>query len=226
MALWIAVFAIVHAFAFLTLGKRDGVVKSPQLVAGLTGLFAVVASLMLSSGLKSSVEVLFTRGDLDLLLSSPLSSRGIFTVRLAGIVIGVASVFLFFLTPFANAGLVLGQYRWLGIYPLILGTATVAASLSMLFTLGLVRLLGVRRTRVVAQIVGALGGRDVLPAVAGLLANAPAASVNAPRTGWRRCWRPAARSVPTVSCGCQGAPSSATRCRCWRSASSRSSPSC
>jgi ABC-2 type transport system permease protein len=158
MALWIAVFAIVHAFAFLTLGKRDGVVMSTQLVAGLTGLFAVVASLMLSSGLKSSVEVLFTRGDLDLLLSSPLSSRGIFTVRLAGIVIGVSSVFLFFLTPFANAGLVLGQYRWLGIYPLILATATVAASLSMLFTLGLVRLLGVRRTRVVAQIVGALAG--------------------------------------------------------------------
>ena len=158
MALWIAVFAIVHAFAFLTLGKSDGVPTSPQLVAGLTGLYAVVASLMLSSGLKSSVEVLFTRGDLDLLLSSPLSSHGIFTIRLAGIVIGVASVFLFFLTPFANAGLVLGQYRWLGIYPLILGTATVTASLSMLFTLGLVRLLGVRRTRVVAQVVGALAG--------------------------------------------------------------------
>jgi ABC-2 type transport system permease protein len=158
MALWICVFALVHAFAFLTLGKPGAVFDSPQLVAGLTGLYAVVASLMLSSGLKSSVEVLFTRGDLDLLLSSPLSSRGIFTIRLAGIVIGVASVFLFFLTPFANAGVVLGQYRWLGIYPLILGTATVTASLSMLFTLGLVRLLGVRRTRVVAQIVGALAG--------------------------------------------------------------------
>jgi ABC-2 type transport system permease protein len=158
LALWITIFALIHAFAFVTLGKPGGL-KSPQLlVAGLTGMYAVVASLMLSSGLKSSVEVLFTRGDLDLLLSSPLSSRGIFTVRLAGIVVGVASVFLFFLTPFANAGLVLGQYRWLGIYPLILGTATLAASLAMLFTLGLVRVLGVRRTRVVAQVVGALAG--------------------------------------------------------------------
>lgn len=159
VALWIGMFAVLHVFAFSALGKTDGDLKSPQLlVAGLTGLFAAVASLMLSSGLKSSVEVLFTRGDLDLLLSSPLSSRGIFIVRLAGITVGVASVFLFFLTPFANAGLVLGQFRWLGIYPLVLGTATVAASLSMLLTLGLVRLLGVRRTRVVAQVLGALAG--------------------------------------------------------------------
>lgn len=159
VALWIGVFAMLHAFAYIMLSKADGDLKSAQfLVAGLTGLFAAVASLMLSSGLKSSVEVLFTRGDLDLLLSSPLSSRGIFTVRLAGITVGVASVFLFFLTPFANVGLVLGQYRWLGVYPLVLGTATMAASLSMLLTLGLVRLLGVRRTRVVAQVLGALAG--------------------------------------------------------------------
>jgi ABC-2 type transport system permease protein len=160
IAVWIAVFALIHAFAFAMLGKTDGaVMKAPQqLVMGLTGLFAAVASLMLSAGLKSSVEVLFERGDLDLLLSSPLSSHAIFAVRLAAIVVGVASVFLFFLTPFAHAGLVLGQYRWLAIYPLVIGTATLAASLAMLVTLGLVRLLGVRRTRVVAQVLGALSG--------------------------------------------------------------------
>jgi ABC-2 type transport system permease protein len=159
-ALWLAGFAAIHLFAFTLLGKLDAVAfEAPQLlVMSLTGMFAVAVSLMLSSGLKSSVEALFERGDLDLLLSSPLSSRSIFTVRLAAIVVGVAALFLFFLAPFAHAGLILGYYRWLGIYPVVIGTAVLAASMSMLITLGLVRLLGVRRTRVVSQVVGALSG--------------------------------------------------------------------
>jgi ABC-2 type transport system permease protein len=159
-ALWIGVFATVHLFAFTLLSKIGGAdLKAPHaLVIGLTGLFAAAFSLMMSGGLRASVEVLFERGDLDLLLSSPLSSRGIFSVRLAAIVVGIASTYLFFLAPFANAGLVLGQYRFLGIYPVVIGTAAIAASLSMLFTLGLVRLLGVGRTRVVAQVIGALSG--------------------------------------------------------------------
>jgi ABC-2 type transport system permease protein len=160
IAVLIGAAVLLHLFAFTMLGKlHAGTAKSPQLlVSGLTVLLAAGFSMMMSSGLKSSVEVLFERGDLDLLLSSPLSSRSIFTVRLAGIVVGIAGVFLFFLAPFAHAGLVLGQYRWLGIYPVVLGAAALAASLSMLITLGLVRLLGVRRTRVVAQILGALSG--------------------------------------------------------------------
>ena len=159
-ALWVGIFALIHVLAFMLLREIAGAGVEPThaLVMGVSGLFAAAFSLMMSSGLRASVEVLFERGDLDLLLSSPLSSRGIFSVRLAGIVVGIAGIYLFFLTPFANAGLVLGQYRLLGIYPVVIGAATIAASLSMLFTLGLVRLLGVRRTRVVAQVIGALSG--------------------------------------------------------------------
>jgi ABC-2 type transport system permease protein len=160
IALWVVITLAIHAAAYFMLSKLPaGTMQIPHaLIMGLTGVFAALASLMLAQGLKASVEVLFERGDMDLLLSSPLSSRGIFIVRLAGIVIGVAGVFLFFLTPFAHMGLLLGHYRWLGIYPVVLATATVAASLSMLGTLGLVRLFGVRRTRVVAQVLGALSG--------------------------------------------------------------------
>ena len=162
-ALWIGIFALIHVLAFMLLhevgaGAGAGLEPPHALVMGVSGLFAAAFSLMMSSGVRASVEVLFERGDLDLLLSSPLPSRGIFSVRLAGIVVGIASIYLFFLTPFANAGLVLGYYRLLGIYPVVIGAATIAAALSMLFTLGLVRLLGVRRTRVVAQVIGALSG--------------------------------------------------------------------
>jgi ABC-2 type transport system permease protein len=161
LAMWAFVWAVLHAGAWALLSKASGAAAtapSPPLLLGITILFCAAFMFMLSSGLKASVEVMFERGDLDLLLSSPLSSRSIFSVRLAGMVVGIASLYLFFLAPLANAGLVLGQFRWLGIYPTILGASAIAAALSMLLTLGLVRLLGARRTRVVAQVVGALAG--------------------------------------------------------------------
>jgi ABC-2 type transport system permease protein len=160
----IAAFSVLwllfHAGAFVLLrllGKAGGALP-PQLAAGITLLLAGVFLLMLSSGLKASVEALFDRGDLDLLLSSPLSSRSILTARLAGIVIGIVSTYLFFFAPFAHAGLLLGQFRWLGIYPTIIGLATLAASAAILLTLALVRLVGARRTRVIAQVIGAIAG--------------------------------------------------------------------
>jgi ABC-2 type transport system permease protein len=125
-------------------------------IAGVA--LAVVFSFMLSLGLSSSVKALFERGDLDLLLSSPLPSRHIFTVRLLGITLGVSAIFLVFLTPFAHVGLLLGQPRWLGIYPVLISMALLASSLSILLTLLLVRLIGVRRTRTAAQLLGALSG--------------------------------------------------------------------
>jgi ABC-2 type transport system permease protein len=113
---------------------------------------------MLSSAIKACVVVMFERSDLDLLLSSPLPSRSIFTVRLLGVCASTAALYLFLLAPFAHAGLLQGQWRWLGIYPGVIGLAVLCSCGAMLLTLGLVRMLGARRTRVVAQIVGALAG--------------------------------------------------------------------
>lgn len=152
----------LHAFAYAVLRALDGggggSASAPSVLIGIGMLCAATFSLMLSQGLKTSVDVLFERGDLDLLLSSPLPSRSIFAVRLGAVVIGTGGLYLFLLAPFAHAGLLLGQPRWLAIYPLVLGAAALAASLSMLLTLALVRTIGIRRTRVAAQILGALVG--------------------------------------------------------------------
>lgn len=151
----------LHVFAYSLLSSSSSAQAhgpSPSLVIGITALFAVAFSMMVSQGLRGSIEVLFERGDLDLLLSSPLPSRSIFIVRLGAIVIGAASLYLLLLAPFAHAGLLLGQPRWLAIYPVVLGAAALAASLSMLLALALVRVIGIRRTRVVGQVLGAIVG--------------------------------------------------------------------
>jgi ABC-2 type transport system permease protein len=160
IGIFAVLWLIAHVFAFsllYALGKR-GPGLPPELAVVLTMLLAAVFMLMLSSALKSSVEALFDRGDMDLLLSSPIPSRSILTVRLAAIVTGTASTYLFFFAPFAHVGLALGQFRWLSIYPTVIGSATIAASVAISLTLGLVRLVGARRTRVIAQVIGAFAG--------------------------------------------------------------------
>jgi ABC-2 type transport system permease protein len=152
LGLHVGVFALLDA-----IGPTGGLPPRQFLIA-LTAMLLATFLFMLSSALKRSVETLFDRGDMDLLLSSPLPSRSIFAVKLAGMAFGVAALYLFFLAPFAHVGLLLGQLRWLALYPVLFALAVLAASSAMLLTLGLVRTLGARRTRVVAQVVGALAG--------------------------------------------------------------------
>lgn len=159
-AIWLVLWLLMHAGAWFVVGKLsggDGELPR-QLVLAATVLLVATFLFMLSSALKHSVEVLFDRGDMDLLLSSPLPSRSIFTVRLAGVVLGVASIYLFFLAPLAHVGVLQGNPRWLALYPVLLGMAAIASAAAMLLTLALVRWLGARRTRVVAQVLGALAG--------------------------------------------------------------------
>lgn len=125
---------------------------------GATLLMVVLGTFMFSSGLKSSVDSLFERGDVDLLLSSPLPSRSIFTVRLGAISLGVASTYLALAAPVVNAGVATGHVAWLAAYPAMMAWAIITCSLAMLLTLLLVRVIGARKTRVVAQVVSAIAG--------------------------------------------------------------------
>lgn len=156
----LAATVALHLFAWKLLSMDGAAATTPPVAVLMTisVVFVLVLSLMLSHAIKASIEVLFVRGDLDLLLSSPLPSRSIFVVRLGAIVVGTAALYLFMLAPFAHVGTLLGQPRWLSIYPVVLAAAALATSTGMLLSLALVRLIGVRRTRVVAQVLGALIG--------------------------------------------------------------------
>jgi len=159
LATIIAAWVLLHPLAWFAVSRIGGIdLKDPRIAVAVTALLFGLGTLMLSSALKSSVMVLFERGDLDLLLSSPLPSRSIFTVRLGTVAVGTAAPYLFFLGPFAHMGALLGHVGWLAVYPVLLGIATLIACAAMLLTLGLVRTIGARRTRVVAQIIGALAG--------------------------------------------------------------------
>lgn len=159
IAAWLLGWIFLHAFAYILLRPLGAVGLHDARLAALAGAALLVcATFMLSNALKASVLALFERGDLDLLLSSPLPSRTIFTVRLLGVTATTAAMFLYLLAPLAHVGLVMGQPRWFAIYPAVTALAALAACAAMLLTLALVRLLGARRTRVVAQVVAAIAG--------------------------------------------------------------------
>jgi ABC-2 type transport system permease protein len=156
VALWLG----LHGLAIFLLRKMPEAPESvlPFVAMGATVLLVVLATFMFSSGLKGSVDSLFERGDVDLLLSSPLPSRSIFTVRLGAIILGVALVYLALAAPVVNAGLFIGHPEWLAVYVVIMAWAVIWCALAMLLTLLLVRVLGARKTRVVAQVISAIAG--------------------------------------------------------------------
>jgi ABC-2 type transport system permease protein len=159
MIVLIVCAALLHVVAYVALRMlyRDGG-DDAFLAMPLTVVLVVCATFMLSSALTGSVTALFERGDLDLLLSSPLPSRSIFAVRLLGIAAATATPYLLLAGAFANVALVLGHPGWLGLYVTICACAMLMACAGMLLTLALVRTLGARRTRVVAQVMGAIVG--------------------------------------------------------------------
>lgn len=151
---------LMHIPAWFFVPKLSPLLYDPpkSLLIGCTLVLLLFFSWMLSAALNRSVHALFERGDIDLLLSSPLPSYTIFSARLAAVMTGTTSLFLIFLSPFAHIGLLLGEWRWLALYPTLLSLAMIASSCAMLLTLALVRLIGVRRTLTTAQVIGALTG--------------------------------------------------------------------
>ncbi len=148
----------------LHVGAYGLVAKWPQGEAPAWVLFAlggaawVVVSLMLSQAILQSVTALFDRGDLDLLLASPLPTRSVFIARGLGIAISVVGLYLFLLAPLAHVGLFTGHANLLAIYPTLLSLALGVTALGIWLTLLLVRWLGARRARTVAQVMGSLVG--------------------------------------------------------------------
>lgn len=82
----------------------------------------------------------------------------VFAVRIATIALSMAMMALPLAGPFINVLIWLGGWHWLGAYALILAMGAAATALAVGLTVAMFRLLGPRRTRLVAQVVAAVIG--------------------------------------------------------------------
>ncbi len=152
-------WAAMHWGAWVALPAVYGLmVKGLQSPVILGGLFWIMVSLTVSQTMIHTVNALIGRGDMDLLLSSPLSQRSIFMVRGLSIALSACLLPAFALSPVANVGLLRGMPGLAAIYPVLAASALGCAAAGMLLTMTLWRLLGARRARVAAQVFAAFIG--------------------------------------------------------------------
>ena len=155
----IIVFAVfMHFVAYWMVGRfADATIDTPTLVT-LTTTILLSWLLMTSQAMESMTRAFYSRSDLDLILSSPVKANRLFAVRIATVALAVAAMAIPLAAPFIDILVARGGWRWLGAYGLIVAMGAAAAALAVGFTVALFRLIGPKRTRLVAQVVAAVIG--------------------------------------------------------------------
>ena len=161
VAIGLIIFAgLMHMFAWSIVRDAANVGAHPTRpeLAGVTGALFLSFSLMLSQAMESVTRAFYARSDLELILSSPVATRRVFAVRIATLAASTALLGLVVAAPFVNMLALIGSARWLAAYGVVAAMGLVAAASAIALTVVLFRVIGPKRTRLVAQVVAAIIG--------------------------------------------------------------------
>lgn len=152
IALHLPAYAIVARFG------ADGVNPDKTTLISVSLIVLLYVSLLLSQAMEAVTRSLYSRGDLDLVLSSPVAPRRLFSVRILTNAMLIALMAVVLSAPLIDVLVVTGGPRWIAAYGVALSFGLATAALAVAITIGLFRLLGPRRTRLVAQVLAAVIG--------------------------------------------------------------------
>ena len=165
IAMLAVVVLVMHAAGWAAMQRLDaaqleGAGAEERLVA--FGV-AFVLLLMIAQSLNGATQALYGRGDLDLLVSSPLSARRLLLVRALAIACNAAVSAAIFVVPLADAGALFGDWRRLAMLPVLGCGALGAVAVGLTVAVALFALLGPKRARLGAQILATfIGGGFML----------------------------------------------------------------
>lgn len=114
--------------------------------------------LMLSQAMETVTRGFYTRGDLDLILSSPVSYTRVFMLRVAVNAVVVSLMSTVLVGPAVNVLAATDSPRWLAGYGVAIAMGFSATAIAVAATVGLFHLVGPKRTRFVAQVMAAVVG--------------------------------------------------------------------
>lgn len=156
----IVVYAVLHLVAAMIVAPvaAAGIVPDKPTLLMVSGIGLLFFSVMLSQALESITRVYYARADLELILSSPASSRRLFAVRSGATALATIALSCLLFSPLVNVLAFLAGPHWLLAYLVIPALSAFAVSIAITITLTLFRLVGARRTRLIAQIVAAIIG--------------------------------------------------------------------
>jgi ABC-2 type transport system permease protein len=152
--------AILHLPAYAVIGRFADLrapLDKPALIV-ITATVFLAWALMLSQAIESVTRVFYARADLDLIMSSPVALRNVFSVRIAAIALSVTGMALILSTPFVDVLVIGGGVRWFSAYGVVMAIGFSASAVAIAVTIVLFQLIGPSRTRLVAQILAAIIG--------------------------------------------------------------------
>jgi ABC-2 type transport system permease protein len=165
LAILAGIVAALHAAAW-PLGLWIGA-HAENVMTGARTAALFVLPWTLASPMSALSRSLAQRGDLDLLLASPVSLRALFAARLLALGLESVGAAAMLLGPLADVLALQGRPNWLALYPTLLGAGLAGAALGAGLALALAHALGPRRARTATQLCAAiLGGSAALAAQA------------------------------------------------------------
>ena len=159
VAIGFVVFVVfMHVVAYYVVGPFASAALDKHMLIAISATLLLAWLLMVSQAMESMTRAFYSRSDLDLILASPVAAQEIFAVRISTVALAVAAMALPLAGPFIDMLVVRGGWRWLGAYAVIFAVGAAATALAVALTVALFRLLGPKRTRLVAQVVAAVIG--------------------------------------------------------------------
>ena len=162
--------AVWMLFSYLIFSRVGPLIPPPPFVNGPGDGFALLivtvalgfmGSVMTSGAILAAVDAIYTRNDLDLLLSSPVSPWRVLVVRSSAIAVGALPIYAGLLGPPLLWMAIFSSPLWLSSIIVLVTLAFAGTGIALLIVTGLFRLIGPRSTRVLAQILSAVAGAAV-----------------------------------------------------------------
>ena len=135
-----------------------GIAPDKETLVLITGAGFLFWTVMLSQALESVTRAYYGRSDLDLLLSSPASSRRLFAVRTGAIGLTTMALSCLLASPMVDTLALRAGPQWLAAYGVLASLSALSTAISVLVTIALFRLFGPGRTRLIAQVIAGVVG--------------------------------------------------------------------
>ncbi len=157
---WLTVLAVISLglmhMAAVPIAWMHGempLVAADEAHVAVTGALLFALFGMISTGVVAAVQLIYARGDMDLILSSPIRPQTVIAVRAIAIAASLLALSALVALPFANIFALFGHPRFLVAYLVMPSLALIATCASLALAHAVFRLIGAQRTRLTAQLL-------------------------------------------------------------------------
>ena len=156
---WIAAIAglvAVHLLAWPAVLWLKPVLEAPGSATQIILVMGCILAWIIAQGLLGTTRLLFNRGDLDLLLGSPLPGSRVFAARAMALATDAFAAVGLLTLPVANAGALIDSPAWLSVWPVLAALALAGTAAGIAIGLAMFFVVGPRHARFIAQLGAAV----------------------------------------------------------------------